>query len=46
MALREVKPLNNEQWEKVTTQLKNGPTEKSIETVVEAIEFASKLKEA
>jgi len=44
MALREVKPLNTEQWEQVTTQLKNGPTEQSIETVNEAVDFAKKIK--
>ncbi len=44
MALREVKPLTNEQWKQVTTQLKNGPTEQSIQTVNDAVKFAKKIQ--
>lgn len=46
MALRQVKPLDDKQWEQVTRQLKKGPTEESIRTVKEALERADKLKEA
>ena len=46
MALREVKPLDDKQWAQVTSQLKAGPTKESISTVKEALERASKLKEA
>lgn len=43
MALREVKPMDDKQWEQVTSQLRAGPTEKSISTVKAALERASKL---
>lgn len=46
MALREVKPMDDKQWKQVTSQLKAGPTEESINTVKAALERASKLKEA
>lgn len=46
MALREVKPMDDKQWEQVTSQLKAGPTEESINTVKAALERAGKLKEA
>lgn len=46
MALREVKPMDAKQWEQVTSELKIGPTEKSIRTVKAALECAGKLKEA
>ncbi len=44
MVLREVKPLNEKQWEQVISQLESGPTVKSIRTVNEAVEFAKKIK--
>lgn len=45
MVLREVKPMDDEQWEQVTSQLMAGPTEESISTVKAALERAGKLKE-
>lgn len=45
MALREVKPLNAEQWKLVTNALKTGPTDKQKRIVAEAIERAKKLHE-
>ena len=45
MALRDVKPLDNEQWKQVTDQLRSGPTDKSIKTIEDALKLGSKLKE-
>ncbi len=45
MALREVKPLDEKQWEQVTSQLKSGPTDESISTVEKALKLANRLKE-
>lgn len=45
MALREVKPLNAEQWKLVTSVLKAGPTKEQRKSVEKALEIASKLKE-
>ncbi len=44
MALREVKPLDNQQWEQVQNMIKTGPTDESITTVKTALERASKIK--
>lgn len=45
MALREVKPLNEKQWQQVTTALKTGPTEEQKRLVAKALEIAHQLKE-
>lgn len=37
MALREVKPLNENQWNQVTKELSTGPTDESIAIVNEAL---------
>ena len=37
MALREVKPLNEKQWQQVTSELDAGPTDESIAIVTEAL---------
>ncbi len=44
MALREVKPLNSEQWTQVTTALKSGPTTDQKMFLKEALERAAKLQ--
>lgn len=44
MALREVKPLNTEQWKQVQNMMNNGPTDKSISTVKNALERANKIR--
>ncbi len=45
MVLREVKPLNAEQWKQVTTALKAGSTPEQKQFMVESIERAKKMKE-
>lgn len=45
MALRQVKPLNDEQWKQVIGELENGPTDRSIDIVEKALQLASHLKE-
>jgi len=44
MALREVKPLDEKQWGKVQSMMKEGPTDKSINAVQKALERANRLE--
>ncbi len=44
MTLRDVKPLDEKQWAQVQNMLKQGPTEKSISTVKNALKRAEKIK--
>jgi len=46
MALREVKPLSEKQWETVSRMTKSGPTDQSIQIVRSALERANKLRQA
>ncbi len=43
MALREVKPLDNKQWNQVVDILKKGPTTQQRKMMTEAIAKAKKL---
>lgn len=45
MALREVKPLNAEQWKLVVSTLKTGPTDKQRKLVAESLQRAKELQE-
>jgi len=45
MALREVRPLNAEQWKQVTTALKAGPTPQQKQFIAIALERAKTLQE-
>ena len=44
MPLRDVKPLNEEQWKQVTRMMKSGPTDESIAVVTRALENARKIR--
>jgi hypothetical protein len=43
MALREVKPLDEEQWNQVVSALKTGPTEAQRQMIEEASAHVSRL---
>ena len=45
MALREVKPLNKEQWKQVTDALDAGPTAEQKEYMIEARKIAKQMRE-
>ncbi|WP_316504833.1 hypothetical protein [Nitrosopumilus sp.] len=45
MALREVKPLNADQWKLVTNALKVGPSEEQRNTINTALKRAKELRE-
>ena len=44
MALREVKPLDEQQWAQVQNMMREGPTKESIAFAKSSIERASKIK--
>lgn len=44
MALREVQPLDNEEWSKFVAELKKEPTAEKIKTIRDAVKSGSKLK--
>ena len=46
MPLRDVKPLNEEQWAMVTKIVKEGPTDESIAAVKKALEIAAEIRKA
>ena len=43
MVLRGIAPLDDHQWAKVQKMLKEGPTDKSIRVVEEALERVKKI---
>ena len=43
MALREVKPLDEKQWNAVQEMMKAGPTKESIQIVQESLKRASAI---
>ena len=45
MTLREVKPLNSEQWKIVEKALKEGPTPEHDQLLEKALERAKQMKE-
>ena len=44
MPLRNVAPLNEQQWSQVQKMMKEGPTEQSMATVKQSLERAAKLR--
>ena len=44
MTLREVKPLDEQQWAQVQKMLEEGPTPESIKTVKAALKRASQIR--
>lgn len=44
MPLRDVQPLNEEQWAQVQEMLRVGPTEESIRVVKESLERSKRIR--
>ncbi len=46
MALREVKPLDENQWKQVSKIVADGPTKESVQNLRDALKMADKVREA
>ncbi len=46
MTLREVKPLDEKQWEQVSKIVTDGPTRESVEALRDALKMANEVREA